>query len=277
MSLVWAGLIVGLAVALAAGILLLVRRHAPQGSVFADGDRAAGVFGVLATGFSVLLGLIVFLAYSSYDASRAGAEAEARLVVQQYETAQFLPVAVRTELGGELVCYARSVVHREWPRLDSGAVVERANPWSVAMFRTLKDADPQGVPEETAYDKWLDRTADRQQARSDRIHGAAGVIPGSLWLVLFFIAAVIFGVMLGFADSAEAWYAQFVLMGSVIAVIPATMLLIGSLSSPFGRGLGELKPVAMERTLRLLDAERRVVADVTAPPCDADGAPTAPA
>ena len=58
--------------------MLLVRRGAPEGSHFADGDRASGVFGVLATGFSVLLGFIVFLAFTTYDESRAGAEAEAR-------------------------------------------------------------------------------------------------------------------------------------------------------------------------------------------------------
>ena len=71
--------------------MLLVRRRAPEGSYFTDGDRASGVFGVLATGFAILLGLVVVLAFTSYDESRAGAEDEARLVVQQLETAQLLP------------------------------------------------------------------------------------------------------------------------------------------------------------------------------------------
>ena len=39
----------------------------PGGSYFSDGDRASGVFGVPATGFSVLLGFIIFLAFSSDD------------------------------------------------------------------------------------------------------------------------------------------------------------------------------------------------------------------
>ena len=74
--------------------MLLVRRTAPDGSYFNDGDRAAGVFGVLATGFAVLLGFVVFLAFTSYDAARAGAETEARIVAQQVETAQLFPPAV---------------------------------------------------------------------------------------------------------------------------------------------------------------------------------------
>jgi hypothetical protein len=75
--------------------MLIVRRSAPEGSYFADGDRAAGVFGVLATGFSVLLGFIVFLAFTSYDQSRSGAEQEALVVAQQVETAQFFLPSVR--------------------------------------------------------------------------------------------------------------------------------------------------------------------------------------
>ena len=75
--------------------MLLVRRRAPEGSYFEDGDRAAGVFGVLATGFAVLLGFVVFLAFESFDTSRSGATAEAAIVAQQFETAQFMPAAAR--------------------------------------------------------------------------------------------------------------------------------------------------------------------------------------
>lgn len=109
--------------------MLLVRRHAPDGSYFNDGDRAAGVFGVLATGFAVLLGFVVFLAFSSYDAARSGAEAEALTVAQQVETAQFFPPPVVAELTGELVCYARSVAGVQWERMESGTLGEQVNPW----------------------------------------------------------------------------------------------------------------------------------------------------
>ena len=262
------------AASVAAAVMLLVRRSAPEGSRFADGDRAAGVFGVIATGFSVLLGLIVFLAFESYDQSRSGAEAEARLVTQQFETAQFMPVAVRQDFGNELVCYARFAVSA-WPRLASAndETVDTPNPWAVAMFRTLKVTDPRSFPEQTAYDKWVDRTADREEARSDRIHGAVGVIPGSLWVVLLFITVVIFVFMLFFADSGERATTQALMMGSVIAVITATLLLIRFLDDPFRDGIGGLQPVAMERTQRILDGQRRIVGDTGALPCDAGGRP----
>jgi hypothetical protein len=273
MDVAWAVITVVVAAGIAVGAMLLARRRAPPGSVFEDGDRAAGVFGVIATGFSVLLGLIVFLAFSSYDQARSGAETEAQLIAQQYETAQFLPVPARAQLGGELVCYARAVVHLEWPKLGHDGADEQFNPWGVAMFRTLKTIDPRTPAEQTNYDKWLDRRADREQARNDRVHGAVGVIPGPLWVVLFFIAGAIFVFMLFMADSAERWFAQAMLMGSVVAVITATLLLIAFLDNPVGKGYGGLKPIAMERTLRILDRERRLVGDRADLPCDARGAP----
>src|SRR5215203_194068 len=102
--------------------MLLVRRHAPDGSYFNDGDRAAGVFGVLATGFAILLGFVVFLAFESFDESRSGAETEAVVVMQQFKTAQFMPDAVADDLADGLVCYGRSVAEQEWPRMDSATV-----------------------------------------------------------------------------------------------------------------------------------------------------------
>ena len=51
-------LIVLAAAAVAVAVMLFVRSRAPEGSYFADSDRAAGIFGVLATGFSVLLGFL---------------------------------------------------------------------------------------------------------------------------------------------------------------------------------------------------------------------------
>src|SRR6188472_309961 len=128
MSILWAALIVFAVTVVTIGAMLLVRRGAPGGSYFEDGDRAAGVFGVLATGFAVLLGFVVFLAFTSYDAARAGAESEAQIVAQQVETAQLFPPAVSGRLTRQLVCYARSVTGVQWDRMEAGTLGEQLNP-----------------------------------------------------------------------------------------------------------------------------------------------------
>jgi len=271
MNVLLALIIVVASAAVGIGAILLVRRNAPDGSYFHDGDRAAGVFGVLATGFAVLLGLVVVLAFTSYDDSRAGAETEALTLAQQYEVANLLPPAAGRRLGSELVCYGRSVVHQEWPRMRNGTQTDAANPWGVALFRTLRGIEPKTASQQAAYAKWLDQRLDRESARNARIHGAVGVIPGPLWLVLFVIAAMIVGFMLLFADSGEPAFVQATLIGTVVAVMVATLLVIGFLNDPYRPGLGSLQPTAMQRTLRILDEERQIVGDRTPPPCDERG------
>src|SRR3954466_10374288 len=175
MKLVWAILIIVATDAFAISVLLLIRSRAPEGGYFADSDRASGVFGVLSTGFAIFAGFVIFLAFTTYDQSRSGAEREALTLTQQYETAQFLPAAVRPGLTGQLTCYGRSVVNQEWPRMEDGSSGDTLNPWAVALFRSMKKANPRTAPEQSAYDKWFDETSDREEARRDRIHGAVGI------------------------------------------------------------------------------------------------------
>ena len=274
MNVLWGFLVTAGAVAVTVSAMLLVRRRAPEGSFFADGDRAAGVFGVLATGFSVLLGFIIFLAFTSYDQSRSGAETEAVVVAQQVETAQLFAASAGDELTGELVCYGRYIVHSEWERMEAGTLGNALNPWGVAMFRTLEGIEPTSASEQSAYDKWLEQTSTREEARQDRIHGAVGVIPSPLWIVLLVISVVIFVYMLFFADSGERAVTQAVLMGSITAVIVMMLLLLSFLDSPFHSDVGGLRPVAMERTLSIVDQALDAVGSNARIPCDAEGNPS---
>ncbi len=170
-------LIVVAAVSVAVGAILLVRRRAPEGSYFSDGDRASGVFGVLATGFSIFAGFVIFLAFTSYDQSRSGAEAEALAVVQQYETAQFLPASC-----------ASAVPRRARPATDGTSSTRSGHGWRTAPWATrsargrspssgaFETVEPDTPGEESAYDKWLDQTSDprggapRSPARRRRDH-----------------------------------------------------------------------------------------------------------
>jgi len=79
--------------------------------------------------------------------------------------------------------------------------------------------------------------------------------------------------VLFFADSGEGPVVQGMLMGTVVAVIVAMLLLLYALDHPFHDGIGGLQPVAMERTVDIIDEQLAVagIPDVTA--CDAVGNP----
>jgi hypothetical protein len=270
MSIVWAAVIVVGVASVSIVAMLVARRRAPDGSHFADGDRAAGVFGVLATGFALLSGFVVFLAFESYDTSRSGASAEARIVAHQFETVQFLPAPARQRLAGELVCYARNVVHQEWPKMKSGTLGDEPNAWGVALFRSLRATQPRSATEQAAFAKYLDERSDREDARADRAHGAEGVIPAPVWIVLFLSAGILFAFMLFFADSGEPAVVQATMMGGVAVLVASLLLLLWFLDHPYQGGAGSLQPAAMQSTLDVLQAKTGI-ADRVADLCDAAG------
>jgi len=160
--------------------------------------------------------------------------------------------------------------------MESGSLGDAYNPWGVTMFATLRTTEPRSASEQAAYGKWLDQRTDREEARADRTHGAEGVIPDPLWIVLFLSAGIIFVFMLFFADSGERAIVQATMMGSVAIVITSTLLLLWFLDNPYHRGLGALKPVAMERTLQLLKPETGIARGSFVIPCDSQGAPRTP-
>ena len=79
--------------------------------------------------------------------------------------------------------------------------------------------------------------------------------------------------MLFFADRGERAVVQGMLIGSVVSVITVLLLLLNGLNSPFHEGVGGLKPVAMERSLRKIDDALSAVDAEVQLPCDAAGAP----
>jgi Protein of unknown function (DUF4239) len=253
--------------------ILRVRRHAPEGGYFNDGDRASGVFGVLATGFALLLGFVIFLAFTKYDGSRAGAEAEALAVLQLFETSQLMSPDARPQLAGEVECYARSVVNLEWPAMQAGRGFETINPWGLSMFRTLQAIEPATAAEQSAYDAWLAQTSAREEARRDRLHAAEGVVPQPLWIVLLLSAALVLVYVLFFADSGERAVVQGLMAGSVTAVVVASLLVLSSLNRPYDADVGGIRPVAMQRSLETIGSARAAL-DLDEPlPCDAVGQP----
>ena len=140
-------------------------------------------------------------------------------------------------------------------------------------LRTLRTATPALASEQAAYAKWFDQRSDRENARADRIHGAEGVVPLPVWIVLLLASGVIFVYMLFFADSAERGIVQATMMGGVAVVITSTLLLLVFLDHPYESGVGGLRPVVMQRALAQLQEERTALGrQKIVIPCDARGA-----
>ena len=89
------------------------------------------------------------------------------------------------------------------------------NPWSAVDAPHLADDRSAHGVRADGVREVVRSAIGREEARADRIHGAEGVIPVPVWIVLLLASAVIFVYMLFFADSAERAVVQATMMGGV--------------------------------------------------------------
>jgi hypothetical protein len=161
----------------AVGLMLLVRRWSPPGGSFASSTRSSGVFGVVGTGFSVLLAFIIFIAFASYDRAREQASREAVATSLLYRTANLFSPPEGLELRGALLCYARAVIHDEWRTMRDEQPSALVDGWLDRMEQIIKTLLIDGERERIAYGHWLDLSAERSEGRRGRLAEAAPLVP----------------------------------------------------------------------------------------------------
>ena len=207
MNVLYGALMVAGATAVAVAAMLLVRRRAPEGSYFTDGDRASGVFGVLATGFSVLLGFIIFLAFSSYDESRCGRRdrGDDRRAAGARPRSSSPAVGRRADRRARLL---RPVGRRRRVGRDRHRHAGRRDqPVGCPACSRPSTVNPRRRPSSRPTTGGWTRPRPGAGAHRPRPR-CRGHHPAPLWLVLFVISGVIFVYMLFFADSGRGAVTQ---------------------------------------------------------------------
>jgi hypothetical protein len=250
--------------------LLLVRRRAPRGGYFSDSERAAGIFGFLGTTFSVLLAFVIFLALETYTNARSEAAHEADAVLEQFEIAQLFSNDDKEALQGMIICYGRSVIADEWRLMRDGRRSALVSGWVLAIEHRIDAAQVEGIRQGTGFEKFFEETIEREDGRRGRLQEASGVVPSPMWLMLILGAACLFTHLLLFADSGERVLVQTTQIGTVTALLVASLLLVNFLDHPYRRGPGSINPTSMQSAVTTMEHEvgGRTIAD-----CDNEGRP----
>jgi hypothetical protein len=266
--------IIVFAVAVTVTLMLVVRRFAaPPGGFFTDSDRAAAVFGVTGTGFAVLLAFVIFLSFSSYDRARDKASVEAVAVSQLFRTARLFSPESRQTLHGELICYARAVVHDEWKTMRHERESALVDEWLARFEDTIDGIHLRSDNQRVAYEEWFQQAAERREGRRGRLAEAEPLVPSLVWLALFLGGALIVAYMCFYADPAEPAFVQALMMGAVTAMVVAGILVVRFLDRPFNDASGSIKPTAMTMTLKGMEAATKGSDTSAATLCDERGRP----
>jgi hypothetical protein len=262
-------LIVLVAVAGSVGLMYAARRATKSEALLADTTHGSGIFGMVGTGYAVLLAFVILVAFQGYNNARDGAEKEAVAVTEMSRSGRFFAEADGRALQENLACYGRAVVGYEWPAMDDGQSSQVVEGWVIRLADTYSAIDLADATQEAAFSQLLEQRDERVDGRRERLGEARDVVPDPVWFILAIGGLATILCVLVFTSRRERFLVQGALMGMVAATVVAGLLLVWILSHPFEGKAGSVKPVEMERSLATMDEENPGLA----PPCDAAGNP----
>jgi hypothetical protein len=241
---------------IAAAIMLALRRRAPEGGRFRDSQLAAGALAVTGTVYAVLVGFVFLLAFQSYETARSSSQDEAVAALGLFNIADQLPAADRGALQGDIVCYARSVIHVEWPAMAD----ERSSPlvedWSSQAARDFQRTRLRGAVAGGAEQSWFTGADNVQRGRRGRLAEASHFVPTPIWILLIAAGLVLIAYVFLFADRREARLGQWMMITAVTSAVTASLLMVAYLNQPYGHHEGALEPTAMHDVLQTMARER---------------------
>jgi hypothetical protein len=264
--------VVLVAVALAVGAMLLVRRIAPAGGIY-GAARGIGIYSAIQGSLGVLIAFVIFLAFQNYIGARNAAQDEATAVLQQFRKADLFPQSVRDHARNELICYGRAVAGPEWRAMKDGRSSPTVDAVIVRLQAVFAPAERSGVINSTAASAWLSDADKRTDGRQRRLAAATPFVPPLLWVMLAAGALVILVFLMGFADRSERAFGQAMIAAAPAAIIASGLVLIYFFDHPYSGTSGSIQPTAMKRTIDRAQLIAQIQHEVLVPPCTASGQP----
>jgi hypothetical protein len=127
---------------------------------------------------AVLTAFVIFVALNNHRDAEDRSMQEAVATAQLYRTTALLPDPLASDLRGDLICYARSVVSDEWDA-KSGEPSGRVQEWLDAMNSSLATFNPATEREKVGYSEFFSQDADRRDGRHGRLYAGESVVPRS--------------------------------------------------------------------------------------------------
>jgi len=230
-------LLMGVAVLLAVGGLLLFMRVASNDTLQANSAAIGAMFGLISFLFAIVVGSLVSLGWTRYNQAQGYASQEAGYAGDMLRSAQGLAEPARTQLATLVVRYAQEVVGTEWPAMVNGRPVAVSAPAYEALWDYLIAFQPASDHDRTFYGLALGELQGLGEQRRLRAVATQTEPPAFLWILL--IAGSALAIFFTYLFPAKNPKFRVLKVGLVAAMLGFVFYLLVSLQYPFA---GELTP-----------------------------------
>jgi hypothetical protein len=233
-----------------------------------DGLSVGELMAPLASLAVILLVFVLVQTYASWAAAGTAATDEATAPLLLFRETYFVADArFRSRLHKQVVCYASSVIHQDWPAMGDRRVSSVPTYWA-ALIREAGVRLVRARGGSTAGEHLVQRDGERATARQDRLGEARPTVPTVLSGLMLGGVAVVLAVIGTVPRAAVEPRAHLAIVVASAVVFAATLILIRDLDQPYSGALHR-NPTETEFV------RAQIAAEVRGPlPCDDAGMPT---
>jgi hypothetical protein len=234
-------------------LLLLLDRFWPLDERHIENDLIGWQLNVLGTTYAVVLGFMLYTAWTDYGAAELNVNLEANALRSVFRLAEGLPQPQRGQLETLSRDYADTVIRDDWPAMARGLIPEATHEVNERMWKALMSVQANSASESVTQDHAITELSALTTHRRTRLLQCVSRLPGIFWGVLLvggtltLVSAVIFG------SSRARVHAYMVL--SITLLVTLVMLAIADVDRPF-RGWVHVSDYAFVRAQENLHEAR---------------------
>lgn len=212
-------------------LLAVLSRIWPLGTRHTQNDLIGWHLSVLGTIYAVVLGFMLFTAWTNFGAAELNADLEANALRNIYRLAEGLPPPQRVQLEMQTRAYADAVVSQDWPAMARGQIPEGSHQINERLWKILISVKASSSSESTAADHALSELSALTLHRRTRLLQSVSSLPAIFWTVLLAggILTVVSASM--FASAKPKMHAFLVFCTTLLVTL--MMLAIADVDRPF--------------------------------------------
>jgi len=186
---------------------------------------------VLGTTYAVVLGFMLFTAWTNFGAAELNADLEANALRNIFRLAEGLPQQQRTQLEMQARAYADAVIEQDWPAMTRGQLPEGTHEINEHMWKTLVSIKVSSSSESTAADHALSELSALTQHRRTRLLQCVSQLPAIFWAVLL-VGGILTLISTSMFASAKPTMHTFLVFSTTL-LVTLVMLAIADVDRPF--------------------------------------------
>jgi hypothetical protein len=216
----WGTVLVALFTAVSCSGLLVVHRLVHVSLRKAHNDLAGFTLAVIGVLYAVLLAFIAIATWESFSKASDIVENESDYAGALYLDTQGLPQAKGQPIRDAVARYVSVVINDEWPIQRAGRTPDQGWKPLREINTAIATIQPQNLGEAVTEAALLNAWNELYLTRSSRLSAVQGHIPGVVWWIVFFGAAITTGYTYFFG------YEHFGMHIAMTATLAATLALV---------------------------------------------------